>query len=224
MAYLSTVYCTPEDILIRSPGDFAVLVPDGQTLADGADGAFDPADRWTLTSAAVDFAAAGVAPGDVCLITYDANKKIYGPEGDILAVESAVGGSLTLRRRGRPAGVGQPPGPAVGLAGVSFWVPDLQGQIEEASWDVDDRYGVDEAVPDSAPDMLYRLRELRQVTVLSALALLYAGRSRGVDDAFDKKTTSVKAELDDLLARVQVRWRSSSQPDVSNRFGRIVRG
>lgn len=217
MAYLTSTWCCPEDLIIRAPGDFAVLVPDGQTLADGADGVFAPGDRWTLTSASVDFEGAGVIAGDVCEIKYAANKAIYGPEGEILAVEAADGGSLTLRRRGRLAGIGQPPGPAAGLSGVAFWIPDLHGQIEEASFSINEEYGVDEDVPGSAPEMLYRVRELRQVTVLTTLAWLYAGRSRGVDDLFDRRVKGIKSELGEVKARTAIRWKGSDRPDATNR-------
>lgn len=224
MAYLSSIYCTPEDILIRAPGDFSVLVPDGQTLADGSDGVFDGSDRWTLTSAAVDFEASGVIAGDVCELKYTANKTVFGPEGELFAVESAAGNDLTLRRRGRLAGVGKPPGPAAGISGVSFRLPDLHAQIEEATESINALYGIDEDVPDSAPAMLYRVRELRQVTVLRTLTLLYGGRSRGVDDNFDRRNRAIKAEWTELLASTAIHWKSADRPEVSNRFGRIVRG
>src|SRR5436853_403814 len=103
-ARLATIYCDDEEILIRAGGDFDILAPDTQMLAKGVDGSFGP-DPWTFTSAGVDFQSAGVGSGHVAKLTGPDIAKL-GP--DQLAVDSASGHSLVLRRPGMGLGVGQP--------------------------------------------------------------------------------------------------------------------
>jgi hypothetical protein len=220
---LTTVYCTDEDLLIRAPGDFAILIPTNQVLASGTDGTFAAGDRWTLTSASVDFTAAGLRAGHVCRLT-GGPRGTFPVEGDLLAVEYADGHSLRLRRPGLLAGLGRPPGPAAGVSAVTFSVATADQQIEEASWDIDQEYTIDEKIPDAAPDMLYRLRELRQVTALTVLAWLYRGQVREKGDAFAAAADRSRADLDDLKARTQVHWVRRLGPETTGRFDtRLVR-
>jgi hypothetical protein len=223
MSYLSVVFCTDEDIAIRAPGDYRDLLPDGATLAAGADGSFAAGDRWTLTSPTADFTVQGVRPGHVCQLLRPTAS--FGDEGELLAVESVAGPSLTLRRLGQPAGIGQPPAPAAGLGGVRFLVASLDPQIEEASYDLNQRYGVDEQIPDSAPALLARERELRQLCVLTVLARQYQAESREKDDTFARKGTDLEAERQGMLSRVQVHWDrppGETLPEVASVFGTRV--
>jgi hypothetical protein len=209
MSYLATVYCCDEDVAIRAPGDFRDLIPDGATLAAGSDGAFAPTDRWTLNSPTADFTAQGVRPGHVCQLL---RPTVAGP-------------SLTLRRLGQPAGIGQPPAPAAGLGGVRFLVASLDPQIEEASYDLNQRYAIDEAIPDSAPALLARERELRQLCVLTVLARQYQAESREKDDTYARKGTDLEAERQGMLSRVQVHWDrppGETLPEVASVFGTRV--
>jgi hypothetical protein len=223
MSYLATVYCCDEDVAIRAPGDFRDLIPDGATLAAGSDGAFAPTDRWTLNSPTADFTAQGVRPGHVCQLLRPTAS--FGDEGELLAVQAVAGPSLTLRRLGQPAGIGQPPAPAAGLGGVRFLVASLDPQIEEASYDLNQRYAIDEAIPDSAPALLARERELRQLCVLTVLARQYQAESREKDDTYARKGTDLEAERQGMLSRVQVHWDrppGETLPEVASVFGTRV--
>jgi hypothetical protein len=203
----SSVYATDEDVALRASSDFPTLCPRDQKLASGTDGAFSPNDPWTLTSSSADFAAQGVAAGNVVQLTKPTSA--FRPPGEALAVLSASANGLTLRRKGQPAGVGQPPSPPGGLVGVEFAVMTLGPQIEAASYDLNRRYGIDDLVAGRRPADLYDPREVQQATVLTVLYRQYLDMSREAGDqgdTFAAKARAVKAELDDLLARVVVRW------------------
>lgn len=199
---LSVVYATDEHLAIRAAGDFRALAPDWQTLAQGADGSFDPGSPWTLSSASVDFEAAGVGPG--CVVELSGPRAVFRGSGLLFAAEAAAGGSLTLRPIGRAAG--SSPIPAEGLAGVTFAVPSLGPQVEEASWDLNRRFAIDARTPGRTPLDLLDLRDLRTACVLSVLIARYAGESRAKDGDFRRKAELYRAELSEVLARLTVRW------------------
>src|SRR5689334_649872 len=107
MSPLTTVYATDEDVALAAAADFAILCPKDQRLAAGSDGYFNPADRWTLRSTAVDFAAQGLAAGQIVqLIPPSASLR---QSAEMLVVSSVAPYAVTLRRKGQPLGVGQPP-------------------------------------------------------------------------------------------------------------------
>lgn len=203
----SPVFCTDEDILIHAGGDFAVLVPPWQSQANGTDGVFDPSDRWTLTSASVDFQANGVASNQVVLLT--APKSQYPGGGHFLAIESVSGNAITLRRPYKAPGVGQPPSPAAGLTGVSFNVSTLDPQIAEASYDIKQQFGLDDnplqGVQRSS-SWVYDLQVLRVATVYTVLLERYTQETRSDRGDFEKKVVRFRQKLDDALARVQIRF------------------
>lgn len=222
MTPLSVVYATDEDIALRASADFALLCPRDQKLAAGSDGVFDPSDRWTLRSASVDFAAQGLAPGHVVQLTGPASA--FRPPGETLVVSSVAPGAIRLRRKGQLDGVGQPPAPIDGLSGIEFLVVTLGPQIERASDDLNRRYGIDEGMTGHCPTDLADTRALREATVLSVLHRRYLEMSReagGQPDVFATKGQLVKAELDDLLARVVVHWGAALATDrFSTRLSR----
>ncbi len=220
---LSILYASDEDVAVRASGDFAVLTPDWQKAAFGIDGVFAPASPWALESASVDFEAAGVKPGHVVSLRKPAS--VFRGAGELLAVASAVGGVLTLRRIGARLGTGSPPSPTSGLTGVEFLIATLDPQIEEASFDLNRRFNIDPRVPGRAPAALYDLRELRQACVLSVLVQRYAAETRGAQGDFALKLQQVKQELSEVLARLELRWGASgSDRESSSLFStRIVR-
>ena len=217
---LSTVYATDENILIRAAGDFAVLCPEWQKLACGADGVLGGESPWLLTSASTDFEANGARPGHVVILRKPTPP--FRGSGEPFAVDSVSGNTLTLRRPGRGSGAGQPP-PAT--AGVEFSIESLDPQIEEASFDLNRRFSIDPAVPARAPEAVYDLRDLRSACVLSVLAQRYAAEARGRDGDFPLKLATVKQELSDVLGRLQVRWGQGGQlqPPSTHFSTRIVR-
>ena len=204
----SPPYATDEDIALRASSDFALLCPRDQSLASGGDGVFSPTDRWSMMSATVDFASQGLVPGNVLLLTKPA--ATFKPPGEALVVASVGTGIVTLRRKGLPSGVGQPPGLAAGLNGVEFAAATLGPQICRESFDLDQRYGIDDLVAGRRTCDLYDPREVKDAVVLAVLHARYSEMSRDGAEQHDNFTTKarlVKADLDDLLARVVVHWR-----------------
>jgi len=224
MPPLTTVYCTDEQIAVRATGDFVVLCPHWQRQAYGADGVFASDDLWTLTSAAVDFEASGVAAGMVVSLTKPTSA--YKGSGDLLAVDSVSGSSVVLRRIGQAAsGTGAPPCPTGGLTGVEFAVPTMGPQIDDASFDLNRRFNIDPDLPGRTPSDLRDLRDLREATVLTVLLNRYVAENRTERGDFPLKIGSTKQALDDVIARLSIRWgqTGSDTPD-SNLFScRIVR-
>ena len=92
---LAVTYATDENIAVCASGDFAMLCPDWQKLAYGVDGAFASTSPWVLTSASVDFAAAGVTSGHVVLLRKPAT--VFKGSGELLAVDSATDQGAVLR-------------------------------------------------------------------------------------------------------------------------------
>jgi hypothetical protein len=222
-AQLATVYATDENIAVRASGDFPILCPDWQKLAYGIDGVFAAGSPWVLTSPSVVFDAAGVTSQHVVLLKKP-NTAFKG-SGELLAVDSATNGSVTLRRIGANLNQGQPPAPAAGLSGVEFVIATLDPQIEEASFDLNRRYSIDPNIGGRTPADVYDLRDLRQACVLSVLAQRYAAETRGNQGDFALKLAQVKQELSEVLARIQLRWSTSGADcNATNRFTtRIVR-
>jgi hypothetical protein len=199
------VYCTDEDLLARATGDFVTLCPPWQAMAGGTDGVFAPGSPWVLTSASVDFAGWGVKPNQVVWLTQP--KSQYPGFGDILAIDSVLGNSITLRRAYQDLGVGKPAAPAAGLSSVAFAVNTMGPQIATASFDIKERFGIDERIPFRGSDWIYKIQALRDATVFTVLHTRYLQEARtGAGGDFWQKVRLVKQQLDDALARVQVRW------------------
>jgi len=201
------VYCSDEDVLVHAGGDFALLCPPWQQMAAGSDGAFSAGAPWVLTSASVNFQANGVRPNQVIWLT--APKSQYPGGGHFLAIDSVSGGSVTLRRPYKDSGVGQPPAPATGLAGVSFTMNTLDPQIAEASYDIKQRYAIDDLAGGNlsrSSSWIYDLQVLRVATVYLVLLERYTQETRTERGDFEKKVARFRQKLDDALARVQVRW------------------
>lgn len=208
------IYATDEDIALRASADFAILCPRDQTLAAGLDGVFDPSDRWSLQSASVDFTAQGVLPGQVVQLLGPASA--FRAPGEALIVVAANGHIVTLRRKGQPAGVGQPPAPASGLVGVEYLIGTLAPQIQSASVEVNLRVGVSALIPGRTVADLFDPIELRDAVVLTTLQRQYRDMSREANganlDALAAKAVAVRSDLDDLLARTIIHWKTAAGP------------
>jgi hypothetical protein len=203
----SPVYCTDEDILVHAGGDFVILCPPWQQMAAGTDGIFAPGAPWVLSSTSVDFAANGVSPNQVIWLT--APKPQFPGGGQLLAIDSVEGNSITLRRPHKDLYVGQPPAPSAGLIGVTFTINTLDPQSEEASFDLKRRFAIDDTVGGDfsrSSSWVYALRDLRMATVLSVLYDRYTLETRTDKGDFAIKVKRIRQQLDDVLARVQVRW------------------
>ncbi len=207
---MPTPYATDEDIALRASADFTLLCPRDQKVASGSDGAFSSSDPWTLTSATADFQALGVAAGQVVQIKSTGSGQ---PTDQDLVVVGTGPGAVTLRRKGQPAGVGMPPG-AGGLSGLKFNTWTLGPQIALASTDINHRFGItDGRYPGHVAAELADPTELRDAVVLTVMYRQYLGISRVMNespdmpgDNFAARARAIKAELDDLLARLALHW------------------
>jgi hypothetical protein len=197
-------YCTDEDIAVRAGGDFIQLAPAWQCMAQGIDGYFAPASPWILNSTLTNFATNGVQPNHVVWLS--APKSQYPGGGVLLAVDSVATTTVTLRRLHKDLAVGNPPAPAAGLTSVAFSVLTLDPQIEEASFDIKRRFGIDETIVSRGSSWVFDLRDLRMATVLSVLLARYTQEARGDKGDFPRKINQIKVELQNVLDRVQVRW------------------
>jgi hypothetical protein len=211
-ATIPTVYATDEDIALRASADFTLLCPRDQKVASGSDGVFSPATPWLLTSATANFQALGVAPGQVVQIQVAGAGQCS--TADCLVVASTAPGSVTLRRKGQSAAVGMPPGPSTGVGGVRFQVLTFGPQIALAADDINRRFGITNGLyPGRSPSVLSDSGELRDAVVLTVLYRRYLDVSRevaGPSDSFAAKAEAIKAELDDLLARLTLHWNRAS--------------
>jgi hypothetical protein len=203
-AQTTPVYATDEDILVKASGDFVTLAPSWQCMAKGQDGAFGNGSPWVLSSASVNFETNGVKPNQVVALT--APKSQYPGGGDLLAIDSVSGSSITLRRSHKDLNVGQPPAPSVGLTGVAFSILTYDPQIEEASFDIKRRFGIDENITFRDSSWIYDLRDLRLLTVLTVLYDRYTAELRSDRGDWVRKMGHIRNLKDEITDRVQVRW------------------
>lgn len=176
-------------------------------MAAGNDGAFSSGSPWVLSSASVDFQANNVSPNQVVWLTTP--KSQYPGAGTLLAIDSVLGNSITLRRPYKDLNVGMPPGPPSGISGVTFTINTLDPQIEEASYDLKQRFAIDDLLGTSLyrnSSWIYDLQVLRVATIYSVLVERYTQESRTDRGDFDKKATRFRQKLDDAISRIQVRW------------------
>jgi hypothetical protein len=201
------VFATDEDVLVRAGGDWATLCPPWQSMAAGSDGAFANGAPWVLTSASVNFQTNGVTANQVVWLT--SPKSQYPGGGQFLAIDSVSAGTVTLRRPHKDLNVGQPPAPSAGLTSVVFAINTLDPQIEEASYDLKRRFTIDDTTGGNfsrSSSWVYDPRELRIATVLTVLLDRYSQETRTERGDFSAKIARIRQQLDDVLARIQVRW------------------
>ena len=205
-AQTSPVFASDEDIAVRAGGDWFLLCPAWQQMAAGADGVFTSGHPWVLSSSVCNFASNGVSPNQV--VQLSGPKSSYPGSGQLLAIDSIStdGTSVTLRRLHKDLNVGQPPGPAAGLTGITFTINTLDPQIEEASFDIKRRYGIDETIAYRSSTWVFDLRDLRMATVLSVLKDRYTAEVRVERGDWSYKINLIRSQLDQVLDRVQVRW------------------
>ena len=200
----SPLYCTDEDIAVRAGGDFINLCPAWQQMAAGTDGYFLNGSPWVLNSTLTNFEANGVAANQVVFLS--GPKANFPGGGTLLAVDSASGTSITLRRLYKDLNVGNPPAPAAGLTNVTFTIATLDPQSAEASFEIKRRYGIDENIVDRGSSWIYDLQDLRMATVLTVLLERYTQEARSDKGDFARKINSTQVALNMVLDRVQVRW------------------
>jgi hypothetical protein len=193
-------------MLVKASGDFVTLAPAWQCMAKGSDGVFASGMPWVLSSASVNFGANGVNPNQVVSLT--GPKSQYPGGGDLLAIDSVStdGTAITLRRPHKDLNVGMPPAPAAGLTGVAFTITTFDPQIEEASFDIKRRFGIDENITFRDSSWIYDLRDLRMLTILTVLYDRYTAELRSDRGDWVRKMGHIRNLRDEIYDRVQVRW------------------
>jgi hypothetical protein len=199
------LYATDEDILVRAGADFITLCPAWQQMAAGTDGYFTAGTPWVFNSVSVNFQNNSVSPNQVLWIT-GPKSAFPGTVGQLLAIDTVNGSSLTLRRPYKDLNIGQPPGPAAGLSGISFLINTLDPQTANASFDIKRRFGIDENIPGRTSSWVYDLEDVRMATVLTVLRERYMQETRSDRGDFARKAKQMDVELQLILDRVQVRW------------------
>jgi hypothetical protein len=203
-SWTSPVYATDEDILVRAGGDFGTLCPGWQVMAAGNDGAFAAGLPWTLSSGSVNFSANGVAPNQV--VWLKGPPAAFPGGGQFLAIDSVNNFSLSLRRAHKDLNVGAPPAPAAGLTGVIFTVNTLDPQTEEATYQIKQRFNIDENMPQRTSAWLYDARQFRLAVILTVLQARYTQEARGDRGDFPRKIDLLRHDLGDCISQLNVRW------------------
>ena len=212
---LDSLYCTDEDIAFRLTKDYVDVVPKHQSLAGATDGVFSAGSPWVIASATQSFSTLGVAAGNVIYLSQPAAS--FPPGGDLLAVHSVSGNSATLRRIGRPAGLGRPPAPSGGLSGVKFDVWTFQPQIDVATYELNKEFNIDPLVAGRTPDDLYDARELRDAAALKAIIWQYTQSLNERTSAYKDKIEVATALQSVLHERMIVKWAAGSPAETTRR-------
>lgn len=205
---LSQVYATDENIAVRAAGDFGVLCPAWQQLAFGTDGVFSSDDLFALTSASVDFVAAGVHPQHVMCLEQPTT--VYKGQATIAAVDTVDTNSVTLRRLGKGSAGGSPFSPTGGLTSVQFRIVTLDPQIEEETFILNRRFAIDPNTPGRQPSDMNDLRDLRYACVMGVLSKRYQAETREERGDFAAKAKRCREELEEVYARLTITWSSST--------------
>lgn len=223
-AQTTPVYATDEDVAVRAGTDYIVLAPTSQVMASGSDGVFEEDAPWVLTSPSISFEDQGVLPNHV--VHFTEPRTVFRGGGNLLAVESVSGNEIVLRRLHKGLHVGQPPAPNIGVTGVHFTINTLDPQIEEATFDIKRRFGIDEAIALRGSSSIYDLRDLRMATVLQVMLNRYTQESRTEHGDFDMKVDRIRAELENVEGRMSVRWgKFGNDSAPSSVFGtKLLRG
>ncbi|WP_435021262.1 hypothetical protein TA3x_002281 [Tundrisphaera sp. TA3] len=203
---------TDEDIALRASSDVMALCPRDQTLVSGSDGVIAPDDRWTLASPGANLAGVGLQPGQ--LIHLIRPTSAFGPGGEVLVIHQVTPTGVVLRRKGQLAGVGQPPAAATG---IEFAVRTLGPQIVRAGQEIGRRLGIDDRFPGRRAIDLGDPTEVREAVVLTVLYRQFLDQSRQSsgagdrpDDWYSAKARMIKAELDERLSGLALRWSSNA--------------
>jgi hypothetical protein len=225
---LAIRYCTDEDIAVRAFGDFGELIPRDQVKAAAEDGVI-PASLWSLTSASMNFGTREVAEGDMVRLYGARNSDAatrFGPlsSGSWFAVNSVAGTTIGLRRKGMPAGIGEPAGGPAELSSVGFQVVTLRPQIEKASREINRKFGIDDAFVNQGAADIYDVDALRDACELMVLYRLYLAGSRMDKDDWKIKALGFKEELEAAMSALNVQWGDDGlDRTTSINFGRVAR-
>lgn len=209
--------CKDEDVAREAAGDYAVLAPKCERLAEGTDGAI-LASSWDLTSATNDFAAQGVQSGHVVVL----ESKVVGsktvPMGkQVFGVAGTSGSACTLKRFGYATGIGRTPGAPSGISGVTFTVPSVLAHIAAEAVEVRRMLGL------AANVDLSTLPDLRRVTALKALRSLYFAEYRQTTmDTWKDKMEILDAEIAALFKSLYDLFPTSDPGGLEPKVGSFI--
>ena len=217
---LATVWATDEHVARAEAADFPLLCPVAQKVASGSDGAI-LAGSFSFTSA-VNFSLQGVLPGNMLQLT--------GPSAtinlkDLLVVDTVAGTTITLRRLRMSAGMGQPP-VGTNATGVTFLIATLAPQIEEASYEINRDFGLDDLVPGAQPSQVIDQRAATSATVALVLIgqyLAMARQSGANKDHFTAKSEFYRDRFRSLRDKLAFRISGSLGGANTATFNRRIR-
>lgn len=199
------VFCSDEKLAIRARGDYMNLSTSSEQLAYGNDGVITLGSLWTMTSSTVDFMAQGVQPQHV------AELKLGAKAGSVrlFAVDDVQPSTLMLRLINKAPGIGQPP-TLTGATSITFTINTFDSLIEDVSFDLKSRFGIDEIIPFQASAWLYAgaedlYRDLRAACVMGVLVEAYAAENRAGTGDYAKKLELFRKMQAEVLERVQLR-------------------
>lgn len=214
------VYASDELVAIRARGDYINLSAQSEQLAFGNDGQITSGSPWTLTSASVDFNAQGVQPQNIVVLKGPNGAGMGTPR--MFAVDGVSPNTLMLRMINQAPGIGQPP-TLSGATSITFTINTFASLIEDASWDLKNRYALDEMIPFHSSPWLYvgleaPFRDLRAACVLKVLIEAYSIEARTKDGDWPKKLTIFQREYQEVLERLQLRFGpfGTSQPPITS--------
>jgi hypothetical protein len=207
----SPVFASDEDVYVRCTGDYGIIAPPSQMLAQGIDGVFEPNAPWILSSASNNFQSQGVAAQNIIWLQGPAAN--FRGTGIFMAVDSATGNQITLRRPMHPLFMGMPPAPVAGITGVTFTIQTLYPQIEEASYYLKQTFMIDESIAYRSSWWIYKgtedaYRVLKRLCILRVLIDRYTAEVREERGDFEMKRRQFGIEYKDVFGGVQVRWGS----------------
>jgi hypothetical protein len=93
----------------------------------------------------------------------------------------------------------------------------MDPQIEEATFDIKRRFGIDENITFRDSSWIYDQRDLRMAVVLSVLYDRYTAEARTDSGDWQRKIGHIRTQREAVLDRVQVRWGpfgNSSEPST----------
>lgn len=225
----SNAYCTDEDIAIET-NDFPNLVPKDQIDAFGEDGVIYQARPWDLTSPGADFVANAVRPASLVYLTKP--EDIYGPDpGEVFAVAAPDPDdvhTLTLRRIGRAAGQGEPPGfRDRDVIGITYLIKTMLIQIQEATSEIDRDFGISQFLKTSGSIVPEDWLHINSLCVYKVLYKRYLSLSRtttapGAVDVWLVKSDRYRSLYDAEAASLRLTAPSGETSSPNKRY-RIIK-
>lgn len=225
------VYCSDEDIAVETM-DYHFLCPRDQLDAYGTDGVIHADDPWGLTSPTVDFARNAVQSSTIVFLSTP--EAVWGPDpGEAFAVDTVDPVDphrITLRRKGRGVGMGDPAGQGVEIAGITFNILSLRSQIIRATDIIDDRFNISAALAAETGQVLRStdLGRINRLCVYLVLTHQYMSISKGTTTPGAKEVWSEKSKyyqsLFDIDSDGMTVYMSNQEPTRRNRrYGRLWR-